>query len=81
MVADREQQMARRHRRRRPEGQQEAEIDRMAHPLVEERRPEHRRRQRLAAQPGIDLAQAEQLEMIDQEGAEQHDGPADQKIA
>ena len=34
-------------------------------------------RQRAAAQPAVDLAQAEQLEMIDQEGAEQHQRPAE----
>ena len=72
-----EQQMAQGHRRRRPEGEQEAEIDRMADPLVEEGRPEFRRRQGAAAQPGIDLAQAEQLEVVDEEGAEQHQAPAD----
>ena len=31
----------------------------------------------MAAEPGIDLAQAKQLEMIDQERAEEHDGPAE----
>ena len=60
-----------------PEGEQKAEVDRMPDPLVEERRPEHRWRQRLAPQPRIDLAQTKQLEMVDQEGAEQHERPAE----
>src|SRR5581483_10703525 len=67
-----EQQVADRHGGRRPEGDEEAQIDRMADLPVEQQGPEHGRRQRCTAQPGIDLAQPEQLEMIDEEGAEQH---------
>src|SRR5579885_2739667 len=74
---DREQQVTRRHRRRRPERQQEAEIDGMADDLVEERRPEARMLEFLAAPARVDLVQPEQLEVIDQECADQYHDPAE----
>jgi hypothetical protein len=52
----------------------------MADPLVEERRAEYRLGQRAPDQPGIDLAQAEQLEMIDEEGAQEQTPQPSQKM-
>src|SRR6266545_1782947 len=77
----REQQMPGRHHRRRPERDHEAEIDRMAHHLVEHRRLEARRGHRSSGQVDDDLMQPEQLEMVDQERAEQDEQPADERQA
>ena len=74
----REQQVASRHRRRRPEGEQEAQIDRMAHHPVKQRRVEFRRRQIPAEQAREHLAEAEQLEMAEHEGAGKQQRPAEQ---
>src|SRR5450432_1266218 len=59
--------MSDRHRRCRPECDDEAEIDRVPHKLVIQRRPETRRRHLAASKVVGDLVQSEQLEMIDQE--------------
>ena len=64
------------HLRRRPEGEEEAGIKRVADQLVEEGLAELRRRGGAAAQVEPGLLEPEQLEMIDQEGAEQDDPPA-----
>ena len=77
--ADREQQVAVGHVRRRPEGEEEARSRAGGGPLVEQGLAELRRRGGAAAQVEPGLLQAEQLEMIDQEGAEQHDQPAERE--
>src|ERR1700722_10444089 len=70
----REQQMANAHRRRGPDGQQDAEIDRVTDMPVEQRRAEFRVRQLFAEQAREHLGKPEQLEMTDQERAgHQHD--------
>ena len=71
--------MTDRHRRRRPERDDEAEIDRVPHELVVERRAETRRRHLAAGEIVGDLMQPEQLEMVDQERAGEHDQPADER--
>ena len=72
----REQQMPHRHRRRRPERDDEAEIDRVPHEIVQHRRLEVHRRHGLAGEIVEDLVQAKQLEVVDHEGAGQDDQPA-----
>jgi hypothetical protein len=74
----RKQQMSDRHERRRPEGDDEAEIDRMTHELVVERRAKHRRRWLLVRQILHHLLHAEQLEMVDQERAGEDEDPSEQ---
>ena len=70
----REQQMTNGHRRRGPDGEQDAEIDRMTDTPVEQRSAEFRVRQLFAEQAREHLAEPEQLEMTDQKRAgHQHD--------
>lgn len=76
---DGENQMADRHVRRRPEGDDETEHDRVAHKLVEKRRPESWLRIFLSAPVEIDLPQAEEIGMIDESRADQHRRPAQQE--
>ena len=78
-MPSREQQMAVGHVRRRPEGEEEARIERVADQFVEEGLAELRRRGGAAAQVEPGLLQPEQFEMIDQEGAEQDDQPAERE--
>jgi hypothetical protein len=54
--------------RRRPEGEQEAEHERVPHDPVQQRRLERLHSRRGTAHGGKHLAQAEQLEMIDHVG-------------
>ena len=82
--ARRKQEMTGGHGRRAPEDQQPAEVNRMAHDLVEIRRDECGLTQFSAAQRVPALLQTEQLEMVDQkrrpqqhEDAEDHDRPAE----
>ena len=77
----REQQVSGRHRRRRPEGEQEAEVDRMAHALVEQGVLKLGAGSGWPRRRATHLAQAEQLEMVDQEGAHQHQAPAEPEDA
>src|SRR6185503_12086222 len=74
---DREQQVAHGHGGRRPEGDQEAEHDRMAHEVVEPARDERHLGVVGAAHAQPDLAQPEQVEVVDHEGRQQDDGPAE----
>src|SRR5215207_5184761 len=67
------------HRRSRPEGYDETEIDRMPDKTVEERRPEDGRRHLAAYEIVGDLMESEQFKMIDQEGAREHDHPTDER--
>ena len=53
----------------------------MAHELVEQGRPELHIRQVAVAQRREHLLQAEQIEVIDQESREKHDGPAEPEHA
>src|ERR1700741_4483491 len=76
---DREQQMPLRHPRCRPEGEQEAEVERVAHELVEERNHEVRVLVLDAAQIAGDLPQPEEIEVVDQEGAQQYREPAEDR--
>src|SRR3954468_3001783 len=71
--------MARGHDRRRPERDDEAEIDRMTDELVEQRRLEARRRRLLADEMIGHLMQSEQLEVIDDEGRGEYQDPAHQR--
>src|SRR5579864_2171950 len=57
----RKEQVPEAHVRRRPEGEDEAGIDRMAQPLIEERRPERGLRELLSEQAGETLTQAKQV--------------------
>src|SRR3989475_9023723 len=66
------------HRRRRPEGDDETEIDGMADVPIEGGSPEPKRPVRLALQIHEHLPQAEEIEMVDEEGADQHDAKAHQ---
>src|SRR5215813_2921848 len=75
----REQEMPDRHDGSRPERDDEAEIDRMPHHLVEHRRLEAGRGHRSPREVDRDLVQPEQLEMIDQEGAHQNEQPAGER--
>ena len=75
---DGEQQVPLRHRWCGPERDDEAEIDRVPHETIDQRRAETRRRHRLAREIVSHLVQAEQLEMVDQEGARQHDQPTEE---
>src|ERR1700687_1164538 len=72
---DREQQMTGGHDGRRPETEQKAEIDGMAHVAVEERRPEFRLGDFVTSQAREYLAHTEELEMVDEEGAHQEHRP------
>ena len=74
-----EQQMSNRHRRRRPERDDEAEVDRVPHEFVVQRRPKTWRRRLDAAEVVGDLMQSEQLEVVDQEGAAQRRQPAPER--
>ena len=67
------------HGRRRPEGDDESQIDRVAADPIEQRRLELGRRNFLLPPVSPHLAQAEQVEMVDQEGAGQHRQPAEPK--
>src|SRR6185295_7960698 len=74
---DGEQQVPHRHARRRPEGDQEAEHDRVADELVEPARDERNLGVVGAAGAQPHLAQPEQVEVVDHEGRQQHDDPAE----
>src|SRR5579863_5244606 len=71
--------MAGGHRRRRPESKQKPEIDRVSHPLVKQWRTKFGRLIFRSLPVRIYLLQAEQVEMVDQESADQHNNPADPK--
>src|SRR5262249_18373750 len=73
-----EEQMACSHHWRGPEGDDEAEIDRVPHKLVEHRRFETRLYPCFPGKVHNDLLQPEQFEMVDQERAQQHDKPAEE---
>src|SRR5262245_39525632 len=82
--AGREQQVTGSHRGRAPENQQPAQVERVAHDLIEVRCDERWLAQRTTEERAPALAQPEQLEMIDQEcrpeqhdDAEAHDGPGE----
>src|SRR6516165_6472849 len=77
----REQQMSDRHDGGCPECDDETEIDRMPHQLVEHRGLEAGRGHRAAREVDRDLVQPEQLEVIDQEGADQDEQPAGERQA
>ena len=64
------------HRRRRPEGHDEAEIDGVPDVAVPSARRELHRRVGHASQEQEDLPEAEEIEVIDEERADQHDHPA-----
>ena len=70
--------MPHRHDGRRPERDEEADIDRMAHKLVEKWRLELRRGHRPPCEVVRNLVQPEQFKMIDQESAKQNCQPADE---
>ena len=76
MLIDGEQQMPRRHMRRRPEREQHAQHQRVTHQPVQQRRLERLHATGGSAQRVDDLAHAEQLEMIDLECRKQRDQPA-----
>src|SRR5262245_502047 len=73
-----EEQMARGHNRRRPEGDDEAEVDGVSRQLVEQWCLETRLQPRFPGKIQDDLLQPEQLEMVDQERAQKHDKPAEE---
>src|SRR5579883_2495510 len=73
----REQQMAEGHVWRCPEGEQEAQHDRVPHEPVEQWRLESLHAHRGSAQGGEYLAEAEQLEMINHVGRRQRRQPAE----
>src|SRR5262249_27061507 len=76
-----EDQVADGHVGRRPEGDDEADVERVAHRLVEERRAEPGGR-RAAALVGVpDLAQPEELEVVEEEGRDDGDQPAEVRQA
>ena len=64
----RKEQLSQRHQRRAPEPQQQAEIERMTDELVEISHPKRRVPVGLSEQSKPDLAQSEQVEVIDDEG-------------
>src|SRR4051794_20112020 len=76
---NREQQMADRHRGRRPESEQEAQIDRVTDDAVKQRGMKLRRRQIFAEQSREDLAQPEKLEMAEHEGGQYKQAPAEER--
>src|SRR6516164_6290463 len=59
----------------RPEGEQETEIDRVANEFIEQGRLEARMLCHSSVPMLVNLLKAEQVEMVDQEGADQHDRP------
>jgi hypothetical protein len=76
---DREEEMRRRHRRRPPEREEPADVERVPDDLVRAGRPELEVRVRLAAELEPDLAEAEEVEVIDEERAGEHRRPADRE--
>ncbi len=71
--------MAHGHLRRAPEGDDEAEIDRVAHQLVEPRGAHLRHGLGVVPRRRERLAQPEQLGMTEQERADQHRAPPDRR--
>src|SRR5258708_31027649 len=69
--------MPQRHLRRRPERNQEAEINRMTDLLVEHRRLETNRRELFALQVECDLAQSKEIEMAYHKRATEDGQPTD----
>src|SRR5699024_9886811 len=74
-----EDEMRNRHYRRGPERNQEAEVDRVSHQPIKERGLECQCRWFAISQRGIYLAQAEQIEVIDEKGRHQYDAPAEKR--
>src|SRR5215211_5566199 len=70
--------MPQRHGRRRPERDDEAEIDRMPDEAIETRRLELDRRDEASGKVRYHLRQPEQLEMTDEKGTVEYDQPAEQ---
>src|SRR5688572_33449399 len=70
------EQVAAGHSRRRPECDNEAKHDRVTHKPVKERRSKSEIRIFFALPVHINLAQPEEIKMIDHECAQQHDSPA-----
>src|SRR5580704_19173815 len=73
----REHEVPERHDRRGPEGEDEAEVNRMADVAIEPRRAEVRLWQLPTTEPRDDLEHSEKLEVADEEGADEHQSPAD----
>lgn len=73
--------MPSRHGRRRPERNDEAEIDRVPDQAIQPRRLELHRRDRASGKIADHLRQAEQFEMADQERAVENDQPAQRHAA
>ena len=71
-----EQQVAGGHRRRRPEGDDPADVQRVADDLVEPRRAERQVRVGLVAEVQPHLAGAEQVEVADHQARQRHEQPA-----
>lgn len=70
-----EEEMGESHVRRRPEGDQKSQIERMSYNAVRKRRAKCYRRIRPADQRKPGLAQPEEIEMVDVESHRQHGGP------
>src|SRR5205085_8014906 len=77
--AERQEQVAVAHLRSGPEGEEEARVERMADLLIEERLAEYRRSGLAAPRVEPGLLKPEQFEMVDQEGAQEHDPPAERE--
>src|SRR4051794_37819803 len=76
-----EREAVNRHHRRGPEGDQEAELHRVTHEAVDVRRLEARLGDAAPRRVSPGLAQAEELEVVDEEGREQHGRPAESEHA
>src|SRR5215472_6361064 len=76
-AADREEQMACCHDRRRPETEQKPEIDRVPHEAVEEWRSEFGLRQLTSVQIRNHLFHTEELEVVDEEAAREQHPPSE----
>ena len=67
------------HHRRRPKCENEAQVDRMPHETVQRWRGELLLFELDTAELGVDLLQAEEAEVADQAGANQHHRPAERR--
>ena len=72
------QKMPRGHDRSGPEEDEEAEIDRVAHQIIEKRGFEAHHRHRPADEIVGDLVQAKEFKVVDKESAHKHEDPAEQ---
>src|SRR5262249_58280089 len=73
---DREEQVRRRHRWRRPEGEQPADVEGMPDVAVRTRSDEAERPVRLASEVEPHLPEPEQVEVVDEEGGDEDGEPA-----